>query len=266
MDFDNIFLLIFEFVCLIITQRYKNMNIYESWLVKKQIAHRGLHDRVSEENSLSAFEKAIQAGYAIEMDVQMTSDGTLVVFHDNNLKRMTGVAGDIRETKYEHIKDLKLGNSDEKIPTFDEFLNFIDGRTPLLIEVKTHANVGLAEQKIIDRLLKYKGEFALQSFNPFIVKYFAEHAPQFVRGQLASDFKNDTMPFYQKILLKNLFFIKSNKSQFVSYDVEAIRRPLIKRIKKRMPVIMWTVRKQSQIDELKEYYDNIIFENFIPAK
>lgn len=241
------------------------MNIYESWIVKKQIAHRGLHDNVSEENSLSAFEKAIQSGYAIEMDVQMTSDGTLVVFHDNDLRRMTGIVGDIRETKYEHIKDAKLGSSDEKIPTFDEFLDFIDGRTPLLIEVKTHANVGIAEQKIIDRLRKYKGEFALQSFNPYIVKYFAEHAPEFIRGQLASDFKNDTMPYYQKILLKNLFFIRSNKSQFVSYDVEAICRPQIKRIKKRMPVIMWTVRSQNQIDQLKDYHDNIIFEDFIPS-
>lgn len=242
------------------------MNIYDSWMVKKQIAHRGLHDEQSCENSISSFGKAIDNGYAIEMDLQMTSDGVVVVFHDDSLKRVTGLNGDIREVDYAYIKDAKLGGTEEKIPTFTEFLSYIDGKTPLLIEIKDHKNIGVMEEKIKAELDNYKGEFAVQSFNPFIVEWFAKHAPNYVRGQLSSDFGDTNLAWYKKILLKNLAFIKRNKSQFVSYDVKHIQRKLILRVKKRMPIIMWTVRKQSQVDDLKKYYDNIIFENFIPNK
>ncbi len=240
------------------------MNIYESWLVKKPIAHRGLHDENAEENSPAAFENAIKAGYAIETDLQMTSDGVVVVFHDDDLSRMTGLRGNIQEIDYEYVRYAPLGKSKERMPTFDEFLSLVRGRTPVLIEIKTHKNIGVMEQKILQSLKRYSGEFALQSFNPYIVEWFAKNAPQYVRGQLASDFEDSDLPRYQKYLLKNLAFIRRNKSQFVSYDINGIQKGLIKRVKRRMPVLMWTVRSQEQIDSLKGYHDNIIFENFIP--
>lgn len=242
------------------------MNIYESWMVKKKIAHRGLHDDVSAENSLSSFQKAIDGGYAIEMDLQMTLDGVVVVFHDDTLNRVTGFDADIRKVNYSDIKDLKLSNSEETIPTCEEFLKFIDGRTPLLIEIKDHSNIGVMEEKIKEMLDNYKGEFAVQSFNPFIVKWFATHCPIYVRGQLASTFSKGTLSWIKRYLLKNLMFIRSNKSQFVSYDVKGIDQKLILRIKKRMPILMWTVRSQEQIEKHKDYFDNIIFENFIPKE
>ncbi|MEG1527839.1 MAG: glycerophosphodiester phosphodiesterase family protein [Clostridia bacterium] len=242
------------------------MNIYDTWLVNKQIAHRGLHDEVSPENTPSAFEKAINNDYAIEMDLQMTLDGVVVVFHDDNMKRLTGLDKDIRQTLFKDIKDLSILKSQEKISTFDDFLKQINGRTPLLIEVKSHANIGIMEQKILNYLSTYKGEFALQSFNPFIVKWFAINAPQYIRGQLSSRFKGErTLNALKRYLLRNLFFIKSNKSQFVSYDIDGLPSRLVTRVKKRMPVLAWTVHSQQEITQKHLSFDNIIFENFIPA-
>ncbi len=240
------------------------MNIYDSWLAKQKIAHRGLHDETSPENTLSAFEKAIKGGYAIETDLHMTADGMVVVFHDENMKRLTGLDADIREVPYSQIKDLTILNSEEKIPLFKDFLNFIKGRQPLLIEIKDHKNIGVMEQKVADILKDYKGEFALQSFNPFIVKWFADNTPQYIRGQLSSCFKDADLAWWKKFMLKNLFFIKSNKSQFVSYDAEDIARPQILRVKKRMPIIAWTVRSEQEAKKVSRYCDNIIFENYIP--
>lgn len=242
------------------------MNAYDSFLVKQQIAHRGLHDAESPENTISAFGKAIDNGYAMEIDLQMSSDGVVVVFHDDNLKRVTGVDSPLCEKDLAFLKTLKICDSDEKIPTFEEFLAFIDGRQPVLIEIKDHKNVGVLEQKVADMLEDYKGEFALQSFNPFIVKWFADHTPQYLRGQLSCDFANEDLAWYKKYLLKNLFFIRYNKSQFVSYDIDSIKRAQILRLKKKMPIIAWTARSQDDVDSKKPYFDNIIFEDFIPNK
>lgn len=241
------------------------MDIYTSWMVNTPIAHRGLHDSASPENSMSAFAKAMNCGYAIEMDIHMSADGEIVVFHDDNLKRITGCDRAICEMTLAELKQLKLSGTEETIPTFVEFLDLVGGKVPLLIEIKDHKNIGVLEQKTADILNNYKGEFAVQSFNPFIVKWFKINAPTFVRGQLASDFEgNKTLSRLKRYLLKNLFFIKSNGSQFVSYDVKAIKRAQIKRLRRKIPVIMWTVRKQEQLTECKEYYDNFIFEKFIP--
>ncbi|HIT62490.1 MAG TPA: glycerophosphodiester phosphodiesterase, partial [Candidatus Caccovivens faecavium] len=142
-------------------------DIFKSWLVETPIAHRGLHDKVSPENSLSAFEKAVENGYAIELDVQLLADDTVVVFHDESLSRMTGNDGYIKFLNKEDLKVLKLGNSKEHIPTFEEVLKLVNGRTPLLIEIKNQFKVGKLEQKVIALLKDYKGEYAVQSFNPF---------------------------------------------------------------------------------------------------
>ena len=140
-------------------------DIFDSWIVKTPIAHRGLHDKNNPENSLPAFEKAIEHNFAIETDLQMTKDGVIVVFHDDYLNRMTDAVGDVREKTFDEIKNLTLKNSNQKIPTFDEFLSFVDGKVPLLIEIKDHKNIGIKEEKIADALKNYKGKFAIQSFN-----------------------------------------------------------------------------------------------------
>ena len=241
-------------------------NLYGTWVTTKMIAHRGFHDNKSEapENSLAAFKLAIENDYAIEMDVQMSADGVLVVFHDDTLNRVCGVDGKICETPISDLKKLKLYNSEEQIPTMEEFLSLVDGKVPLLIEIKDHKEIGELEQKLTDMLHKYKGEFILESFNPFILKWFYQNAPEFIRGQLASDFKTEKMAWYKKFLLRHMVFLKANGSDFIAYDERDIARRQIKRLKKKMPVLMWTVRSEDEITKYREYFDNIIFQDFKP--
>ena len=109
-----------------------------SFLKNKFYAHRGLFDNESDapENSLAAFQKAVEAGYGMEMDVQLTKDDQLVVFHDATLKRMCGVEGNVWDYTLEELKQFKLAKTDETIPSFEEVLNLVAGRTPLIVEYK----------------------------------------------------------------------------------------------------------------------------------
>ena len=239
-------------------------NIFDTWLIKQPIAHRGLHDDTAPENSLAAFENAIKHGYAIELDVHMTRDGELVVFHDDSLDRMTDATGDLREKGFNEIFEITLKGSEEKIPLLSEVLKLVDGKVPLLIEVKDHKHIGIAEEKIKDALENYHGKFALQSFNPFIVKWFKKNT-DFTTGLLSCFFEGVPLATINKILLKNLTFLRYTKADFVSYEYHAATTyKKIKKLKNKLPILFWTVPSQEEADKFKEYCDNIIFEGFLP--
>ena len=240
------------------------MNLFNTWLVEIPIAHRGLHDKERPENSLSAFASAIDNGYAIELDVQMLSDGTVVVFHDECLSRLTDNDGYIKFLKKSDLDMLTLKGSKEKIPTFEEALSFIAGRTPILVEIKNPSKVGELENKVIELLSNYKGQVAIQSFNPFVLQYFRVHAPNILRGQLASFFKNKKMPFFQKFALKRMLLNKKvSKPDFISYDAKNLPNRFVAKYKK-LPLLAWTVKSQSEYLEVVKHCDNVIFENFEP--
>ncbi len=240
-------------------------DIFKSWLVETPIAHRGLHDKLSPENSLSAFEKAVEKGYAIELDVQLLADDTVVVFHDDSLSRMTGNDGYIKFLNKEDLKVLKLAGSKESIPTFEEVLKLVDGRTPILVEIKNgNTKVGKLEQSVIDLLKNYKGEYAVQSFNPFSLNYFKLHAPKILRGQLSGYFKGEKLAFVKKFLLKRMSFNKNvSEPNFISYDASTLPNRFVRKYK-RLPLLAWTVRSKEEYLKTIKYCDNIIFENFIP--
>ena len=160
------------------------MTVRDSFLCKTPIAHRGLHEGVPE-NSRAAFARAIEEGYAIETDVRRTKDGTLVVIHDDNLKRMTGTEGKVSRTSYRELADLRLCGTEEKIMTLQEFLEYVDGRAPVLLEVKDLYTVVNFPREVVHVMQQYRGEYALQSFNPFYVHRFKQLAPDVLRGQLA---------------------------------------------------------------------------------
>lgn len=162
-------------------------NIRESFLYTTPIAHRGVHNDVPE-NSTAAFQKAIDAGYAIEMDVRFTKDNEVVVFHDANLRRVVGVDKNVIDLTLSELKEYTLEGSSEKILTFKEFLDFVDGRVPVLVEVKDVPQRNNLPEKTIEILKDYKGEYALQSFNPFYVNKFRKLAPDVLRGQLSVGF------------------------------------------------------------------------------
>lgn len=238
-------------------------NIFDSWLCNKYIAHRGLHTDKLPENSLGAYENAINQSYPIEIDVRIISDGTLIVLHDDDLKRVCGKDKYASQLKKEDLADCKLFGTDYTIPTLEEVLNFVDGRTPLLIEIKQLEKVGELERKMWELLKDYKGEYAVQSFNPFSLEWFKKNAPQVWRGQLSCSFKGEKLSFVKKVLLKRLKLNGISSPDFISYCAEDLPNKWVKK-HENLPILAWTVRSQQKYLKAVQYCDNIIFEDFVP--
>ena len=239
------------------------MDIFKSWLVEKYVAHRGLHDSESAENSLSAFQKAVNKGYVIELDVQQIADGTIVVFHDSSLSRLTGQDGYLKNLIKEDLAHCHLAGTKETIPTFEEVLDLVNGQTPIIIEVKNVLKVGAMESKLLEILKNYKGEFAIMSFNPYVLSWFKENAPQILRGQLSSYFKKDKLSIIKKIVLKRMLLNKIAQPNFIAYDANALPNRYVRKFNN-LPLLAWTVRSQEEYMKVVKYCDNIIFENFEP--
>lgn len=239
------------------------MDLFNSWLVNKYIAHRGFHNTEAPENSLGAFQNAINKGYAIELDVQLLEDNTVVVFHDELLSRVTGKDGYLRNLKKENLKDYNLLGTSYTIPTLEEVLQLIDGKTPLLIEVKNTGKVGELESALLKILENYTGEFAIQSFNPYVLEWFLNNAPHILRGQLSSSFKGEKLSFIKKFVLRRMSFNKRNKINFISYEAKSLPNRYVRKFKN-VPLIAWTVRSQTEYLKVAGFCDNVIFENFEP--
>lgn len=239
------------------------MDIKKSWLFSRQIAHRGLHGIDAPENSLAAFGKAIEAGFPIEIDVRPIDDGTVVVFHDDKLTRMTDLDGYVCNMTRSDLEKVRLRNSDERIPTFKEVLEFVDGRTPLLIEIKNDSTVGQLERDTLELLSSYKGEYAVQSFNPYSMEFFKKNAPQIPRGQLSCFFDKKDLGFFKRFVLKRLKMNKVSSPDFISYNHANLPNKYVTKTK--LPTLAWTVRSNAEMEKCLPYCDNIIFENFIPV-
>ncbi len=233
-----------------------------SWLLTKPIAHRGLWDKNIPENSIASFKNAIAKGYPIEIDIFLTTDGHLVVFHDDNLKRLTGENSLIYRKSLAELKLLRLNKTTEQIPTLDEVLELCENKTPLLIEIKNQPNK-LVVDKLVARLKKYKGEFAIFSFNPLYMKKVKKLAPDFIRGMLADTFNLDKSRLVRFIVRKMpLNFLC--KPDFIAINYKSL--PLQIRRCKNRPILAWTVTSQQIADKIKPYSNNIIFEDFIPKE
>jgi glycerophosphoryl diester phosphodiesterase len=138
-----------------------------AWLRSRPVAHRGLHDAARPENSLAAFEASAQAGHPIELDVHLTADGHAVVFHDDDLPRMTGRPGRVADATLAELRALPLLDTDERIPSLDDVLALVHGRVPVLVELKARAPYGPLEQAVRDRLRRRPGAYAVQSLDPW---------------------------------------------------------------------------------------------------
>ena len=229
------------------------------FLKQNIIAHRGVHNQEKGiiENTLEAFQKAIEKNYSIELDLHCTKDGEVIVFHDDNLKRITGMDKDVKDTTFKDIQELSV------IPRFSDVLKLVDGKVPILIELKTDNKVGILESKTMELLKNYKGKYAIQSFNPFSIMWLKNNFPNVVRGQLVSKFENEKMNTIKKWLLKNMVFNFLAKPDFISYHIDDLSYQEILNIKKKRLILGWTVRTKEKYEELISYYDNLICENFI---
>ena len=210
----------------------KNIDFLESNL----IAHRGYYNEKEgiPENSMPAFERALMYDLIIEFDVHILKDGTVVVFHDDNLQRMTGVNKLLKNCTYDEIKNLTLQNTDYKIPLLKDVLSFVNNRVPLLIELKIDSKVGILESALMNILKEYRGKYAIQSFNPYSILWFKKNYPNIIRGQLSADFKKNKMFFLKKFALRNLDFNILTKPDFVSYAINV--KDLISRVQKESSV------------------------------
>jgi len=227
------------------------------------IAHRGLYNRLdTPENSMKAFENAILKGYAIELDINMTKDGHLVVFHDSNLKRMTGIKNNVDELNLNEIKKLKLLGTDNCIPTFEDVLMLVNGKVPLMIEIKRIDRYKELMLKITKLLERYSGEYVIESFDPRIIYWLKKNNPNIIRGQLSAPNIREVKNRFLKILLGNMAFNFITKPHFVSYlytDVD--NKFYYKQKQKGRYVAVWTVKNKEEYQKVKNCTDMVIFEN-----
>jgi len=244
-----------------------------SFLYHPLIAHRGLHDNNKQipENSMAAFENAIEKGYAIELDVVMTKDQQLVVYHDKKLRRGLGVDQYLSELTFAELSTYKIFGSEQTIPLFRDVLSLVAGRVPLLIEVKNEGKVGEMERLLYAELQGYPGPYAIQSFNPFTLQWFRKNAPEVIRGQLAGSFQvsdydveyagTTRLPWYKKVLLENMLLNFISQPHFIAYEIENLSPAKLKRLKKLgVPLLGWTVKNKAEYANFKENVDNLIVE------
>ncbi len=238
-----------------------------SWLKTHDIAHRGFYtkDQSIPENSISAFSRAIRHGYSIELDVNVTKDGTVVSFHDSNLKRICHDPRDLSEVTYEALRDLTLFQTKEHIPTLKEVLKVVHGEVPLLIELKPKGDIKMLCESFYETIKDYQGVYAIFSFHPKVVYWFKKNHPEIIRGQIAEFFKHESMNRFFKYLLKSMFFNRFTKPDFISYGIyDMPNRYLDQLMKKGMTIISYAAKSQADLDRIRSLYHNAVFEHFEP--
>ncbi len=246
----------------------KDCSRMDGWLY----AHRGLHNNETEapENSLKAYALAVEHGYGIELDVQLTKDMIPVILHDYHLNRACNIDSKVKDMTYTELQELRLFNSRERIPTLQEALAVIDGKVPVIIELKIPWK---AEKlcRIVSEVLKgYQGFYVIQSFNPFGLMWYRKYHPEVVRGQLATDFVKEKIEGsrVQYFLLKHLLFNFITKPDYIAYHhiyKKALSFTLCRKLYRTKPVA-WTIQSQQELEDSRKYYQIFIFDSFIPKQ
>lgn len=241
-----------------ITERYRG----------QRFAHRGLHGGGVAENSMTAFRAARDAGYGIELDVRLSSDGELVVFHDDTLQRVCGIAGRVDGFSVKELSKISLSGTCDTVPRFSEVLEAIDGTVPLLVEIKEDAGSLCVTEKCAAMLKEYKGDFIVESFNPLALARFGALMPDVPRGFLSQNFmrqKKYRKPLY--FLLQNMLLNVVCRPDFIAYCHTDFKNAALRLVRKlfSVPVFAWTVRTER---EERAAYENgffgVIFEGYTP--
>lgn len=237
----------------------------DGWLY----AHRGLHDGNEQvpENSLAAFQKAVEAGYGIELDVQRTKDEMLVVFHDGDLRRVCGADLRLLDITYAELKAYPLPDG-SNIPLFSEVLALVDGRSPIIVEAKHYGSAERNAEKLLAILQNYHGAYCVESFHPLAIRYFRRNAPDIIRGQLASGDRWDpkSMNGLTHFAMKHLLVNGISRPHFVAYSCPADHTLSMWLMKHffRLSLAAWTIRDQQILDVAEKDYQWPIFEGFTP--
>ncbi len=232
-------------------------------------AHRGFHDNESDapENSLKSFELAVNEGYGMEFDIQLSKDEKVVVFHDDTTDRMCGIKGKVSDFTYEELNKMKLLKSEETIPLFEDMLKVVDGKTPLIIELKGMSEKVSTLCKKTDEILKdYKGIYCIESFNPNVVKWYKENRPEVMRGQLSCHFPREYVKGFKYTALEYLLQNFATKPDFIAYQHKQYNNLSFKICRKlfKSTTVAWTILNQEEFTKAKENFDIYIFEGFKP--
>lgn len=242
------------------------------WLTRS-VAHRGLHDagKGIVENTPSAIQAALDAGYAIEVDVQEASDGEPMVFHDPTLDHLTKATGPVINNTSVALKRIAFKDTKDKMQHLDELLEQISGRVPLIIEIKSDwGNRGPFEARLASVLKPYRGHVAVMSFDPNAIAVFALHAPGVTRGLVAGSFRNlkywGQMPAARRLMMRHLLPAFYVRPHFIAYDLDDLPAfaPYVWRRVLNRTLLAWTVRGEEDRQRAQECADAIIFEGFRP--
>jgi glycerophosphoryl diester phosphodiesterase len=231
-----------------------------TWLTSRPYAHRGLHNATRVENSRAAFEAAIAASNGIELDVQATSCGSAFVFHDDELDRLCRGNGRLDAIAADEAASIAFRKCDETLPPLGEVLALVDERVPVLIEIKAQPTIAAAEalcSSVRAELRYYRGPTAMMSFDPRIVRWFAVHAPEVLRGLVVSD-EGRKFPggWWQRRLA-----VRVAKPDFLAYDIRSLPSRFAARQRRRgRAILTWTVRTLGETQVAARHADQIIHE------
>ena len=234
-------------------------------------AHRGLHDETKAENSMSAFAAAKEMGFGIELDVRLSKDGELVVFHDATLDRVVGREGRVIDFTREELAAMSLSGTADGIPTLRQVLDLIDGAVPMLIEIKQGSGESGIAEKFIEVIEGYKGEYIVESFHPIALRIVKKARPDILRGILSYEYMKDER-YKGKLIFRlsqNLALNFLSRPDFISYDHNGYNVPKLRLVHRlfKTPLIAWTVRSQEEENAAREHgFSAVIFENYIPER
>ena len=241
----------------------------KDWLYDKPVAHRGLWGDEIVENTMEAFIMAVQHDFNIELDVQLTKDNQLVVFHDDTLLRKIGIDKRLDEFTFDELQRVRFfDNETARIPLFTDVCNLCAGKVGIMIEIKKNPGNELThevEDVLLDILQDYDDlDYIVKSFNPFAVDYVGRVAPHVRRGLLSSKKSIDEYKDYERPMVEKLLYSEDNRVDFFDYKHTNIGSELFNSVYNTMPLFVWTVNNEERYEELRGTVDNVIFEGFIP--
>lgn len=232
-------------------------------------AHRGLHDNNGDapENSMKAFKRAVENNYGIELDVQLSKDNVPVIFHDFTLERVCGQKGKVGDYSYEELRGFSLYGTEERIPRLEDFLKEVNGRVPLIIELKVEwTDVSVCP--LADRLLQgYQGVYCIESFNPLALIWYRKNRNGVMRGQLSDAFlQEEGLKGLLYFVLEHMLLNFITKPDFIAYNHKyywTLSRQICKKLYGNLAVA-WTIKSQKELDARRKDFDLFIFDSFIP--
>ncbi len=233
-------------------------------------AHRGLHtkDLSVPENSLAAFKAAADAGYGLELDIQLSKDGHVMAFHDDTVDRLCKATGNVNEFTAQELKEMKLLDTEETIPYFKDVLDTVAGKAPIMVELKptlTHRDE-LCE-KTYELLKNYDGEYFIESFDPNILVWFKKNAPEVIRGQLVDTMKNYVgVPLFERLILSHVFMNFAAKPHFIGHGLDGKSFAVL--LSEGMGALKscWTSDDTRDTEKLHRENHSVTFEFYMPNK